>query len=104
MVDTLELLHDAPKDKEKEEKKEKKSNKIVPQTPRELEMKSFMQTTDEFQCFICGKNTCKGGVKCPMKNKPKAEWTAHIAMKRMDQSFAQTTQDTSGEMSSITQT
>ena len=73
------------------------------------ELRSFMQASDTFRCFMCGKLECKGGNKCPRKGVDKTKWAAHIAMKKMDQmsqSFVQVQQEeeaSDDQVSTITQ-
>ena len=58
----LTMLNETRKDKrQKHQTPVEKLNKQVEQ------MRSFLQATDAFRCFICGKHECKGGAKCSKK-------------------------------------
>ena len=78
----MNLLNDTNKDKRPKQAGPSQTEKIAKQNE---ELRSFMQATDTFRCFICGKLECKGGNKCPKKGIDKSKWAAHITMRKMDQ-------------------
>ena len=98
------VLNNTKKDKRPKQAAPSQAEKMTKQNE---ELRSFMQATDTFQCFICGKLECKGG-NCPKKGINKSKWAAHIAMKKMDQmsqSFVQVQDESQSDdqVSTITQ-
>ena len=101
----MNVLNNAKKDKRPKQSGPTHTEKITKQNE---ELRSFMQATDTFRCFICGKLECKGGNKCPKKGIDKSKWAAHIAMRKMDQmsqSFVQVQEEgqSDDQVSTITQ-
>ena len=60
----MNILNDTKKDKRPKQSGTTQAEKISKQNE---ELRSFMQATDTFRCFVCGKLECKGGNKCPKK-------------------------------------
>ena len=101
----MNVLNNTKRDKRPKQSGPTQAEKISKQNE---ELRSFMQATDTFRCFICGKLECKGGNKCPKKGIDKSKWAAHIAMKKMDQmsqSFVQVQDESQSDdqVSTITQ-
>ena len=101
----INVLNNTKKDKRPKQSGPIQAERISKQNE---ELRSFMQASGTFRCFICGKLECKGGNKCPKKGINKSKWAAHIAMKKMDQmsqSFVQVQEETQSDeqVSTITQ-
>ena len=101
----MNVLNNTKRDKRPKQSGPTQAEKI---SKKNEELRSFMQATDTFRCFICGKLECKGGNKCPKKGIDKSKWAAHITMKKMDQmsqSFVQVQDESQSDdqVSTITQ-